>query len=106
MNTRRKFLQQSGAFALAGLFSPSMKGFGSLLSESAKWPIGLQLYTLGDLMVNDPKGTLQKLASIGYKELESASSAKGNFYGFSPKEFAAMCKDAGLHWRSAHVGSA
>jgi sugar phosphate isomerase/epimerase len=69
-------------------------------------PIGLQLYTLGDLMTTDAKGTLQKLAAIGYKELESAGSQKGNFYGFKPKELAAMIKDAGMKWRSAHVGGA
>jgi sugar phosphate isomerase/epimerase len=68
--------------------------------------IGLQLYTLGDLMTKDAKGTLQKLAAIGYKELESAGSQKGNFYGFKPKEFASMVKDLGMTWRSAHVGGA
>jgi len=64
------------------------------------------LYTLGNLMTTDPKGTLQKLAAIGYKELESAGSQKGNFYGYTPKEFAAMVKEAGMQWRSAHVGGA
>ncbi|GEO08152.1 sugar phosphate isomerase [Segetibacter aerophilus] len=68
--------------------------------------IGLQLYTLGDLMTTDAKGTLQKLAAIGYKELESAGSSKGNYYGFKPKELAAMIKDTGMNWRSAHVGGA
>ena len=57
-------------------------------------------------MTSDTKGTLQKLAAIGYKELESAGSQKGNFYGYKPKEFADMVKDAGMHWRSAHVGGA
>jgi len=78
----------------------------NFFGEKAKRPIGLQLYTLGDLMTTDAKGTLQKLASIGYKELESAGSQKGNYYGYSPKEFAAMVKDAGMNWRSAHVGGA
>jgi len=66
----------------------------------------LQLYTLGDLMTTDSNGTLKKLAAIGYTELESAGSNKGNYYGFKPKEFATIVKDAGLHWRSAHVGGA
>jgi len=57
-------------------------------------------------MTTDAKGTLQKLAAIGYKEVESAGSQKGNFYGYTPKEFSAMVKEAGLHWRSAHVGGA
>ena len=57
-------------------------------------------------MTTDTKGALQKLASIGYKELESAGSQKGNFYGYTPKELSAMIKDAGMTWRSAHVGGA
>lgn len=77
------------------------------LSYKKKFPAaGLQLYTLGDLMATDPKGTLEKLAAIGYKELESAGSQKGNFYGFKPKELATMIKEAGMTWRSAHVGGA
>src|SRR3982751_2097153 len=105
MNSRRKFIQQSGTFALAGLVSPGLKSLGTFMPEKAK-AIGLQLYTLGDLMTTDPKGTLQKIAAIGYKELESAGSQKGNFYGFAPKELSVMIKDLGMHWRSAHVGGA
>src|SRR6476659_4386122 len=106
MTTRRKFLRQSGTFALAGLVMPKLGSANNFFGEKTKWPIGLQLYTLGNLMTTDTKGTLQKLATIGYKELESAGSQKGNFYGYTPKEFAAMVKEAGMQWRSAHVGGA
>jgi sugar phosphate isomerase/epimerase len=107
MTNRRKFLQQSGTFALAGLLLPRrMTNAASFFEGTAKQPIGLQLYTLGNLMTTDAKGTLEKLAAIGYKEVESAGSQKGNFYGYAPKEFAAMVKQAGLNWRSAHVGGA
>jgi len=104
MNSRRKFLQQSSSLALAGLLYPSLKNINSFIPEKSAPAIGLQLYTLGDLMVKDPQGTLIKIAKIGYRELESASSSKGNFYGFTPKEFAALVKAAGMQWRSAHVG--
>lgn len=104
MTNRRKFLQQSGAFALGGLLLPRIGQSASLFDVKPKFPAGLQLYTLGDLMTTDPMGTLKKLAAIGYRELESAGSQKGNYYGFTPKEFGAMVKDAGMHWRSAHVG--
>jgi sugar phosphate isomerase/epimerase len=107
MTNRRKFLQQSGALALAGLLGPKLGKAGDLFKAPANTPIGLQLYTLGNLMVTDTAGTLQKVAAIGYTQVESAGSAKGNFYGYKPKEFATLCKDSGLHWRSAHViGSA
>ena len=106
MPNRRKFLQQTGTFALSALLLPRLGHAANLFEPKASTPIGLQLYTLGDLMTTDAKGTLQKLAAIGYKEVESAGSQKGNFYGFTPKEFSAMVKDAGMHWRSAHVGGA
>lgn len=102
---RRKFIQ-SGAIGLTGLLLARSANAGLLSANKAAQHIGLQLYTLGDLMITDPKGTLQKLAAIGYKELESAGSQKGNFYGYKPKELAAMIKDAGMTWRSAHVGGA
>lgn len=102
---RRKFIQ-SGAMAAAGL----LMGRSALAALPAdyrgRYPVGLQLYTLGNLMITDAKGTLEKLAAIGYKELESAGSQKGNFYGYTPKELSAMIKSAGMTWRSAHVGGA
>ena len=106
MTTRRKFLQRSGTVALAGLLLPRFGKAAKFFENKKTMPVGLQLYTLGDLMITDPKGTLEKLAAIGYREVESAGSQKGNFYGYSPKEFSAIVKDAGMHWRSAHVGGA
>jgi sugar phosphate isomerase/epimerase len=106
MTTRRNFLQQSGTLALTGLLSPGLANAARLFNSKATMPIGIQAYTLGNLMTTDTRGTLQKLAAIGYRELESAGSGKGNFYGYTPKEFSAMVKDAGMHWRSAHVGGA
>src|SRR6185437_377847 len=106
MTTRRTFLRNSGAFAATGLLFPQLTRATGIFDRKATRPIGLQLYTLGNLMTTDPHGTLQKLAAIGYQEVESAGSQKGNFYGFTPKEFSAMVKTAGMHWRSAHVGGA
>ena len=106
MLTRRRFINQSSSFALGGLIFSKFAEEGFFPGKKMVAPIGLQLYTLGDLMINDPKGTLEKLAAIGYKEVESAGSQKGNYYGFKPKEFAALVKDAGLHWRSAHIAGA
>ena len=106
MTNRRKFLQQSGTFAAASLLLGRSAMAATFAGKKAVQPIGLQLYTLGNLMTTDAKGTLEKLAAIGYTQVESAGSQKGNFYGYKPREFATMVKDAGLHWRSAHVGGA
>lgn len=103
MSTRRKFLKDSGSIALGTLLLPGLGKAGSVFKAGASHPIGIQLYTLSGLMTEDTRGTLQKVAAIGYKELETAATSKGYYYGFKPKEFAAMVKDMGMHWRSHHV---
>src|SRR5450432_3434930 len=106
MSNRRKFLQQSGMLAMAGMLYPGLSRANNLWGAKSGQPIGLQLYTLGNLMTTDTAGTLQKVAAIGYTQVESAGSQKGNWYGYKPKELAAMVKNAGMTWRSAHVGGA
>lgn len=64
---------------------------------------GLQLFTFFNTIDDDIKGTLQKIADVGYKNIESAFSKKGGYYGMKPKEFAAMLKDMGMSWKSHHV---
>ena len=103
---KRRIFIQSGTLAATSLLLGRSAIAGIFADKKAMPPVGLQLYTLGNLMSTDAKDTLQKLAAIGYKELESAGSQKGNFYGYQPKELAAMIKDAGMTWRSAHVGGA
>lgn len=102
---RRTFLQ-SGTFAAASLMVGRSAIAEIFSPKKVTPPIGLQLYTMGNLMITDIKGTLGKLSAIGFKELESAGSQKGNFYGYGPKELAKMIKDAGMNWRSAHVAGA
>lgn len=90
--------------AAAGVLLPAFNRAAELVMPKSGDAVGLQLYTVGALMDADAKGTLQKLAAIGYKNLESAGGSKGLYYGFKPKEFAAMVKDMGMAWRSGHVG--
>ena len=49
------------------------------------------------------QGTLKKVADIGYKEIESAFSKKGGYYGMKPKEFSKTVSDLGMSWKSHHV---
>ncbi|MBZ5857422.1 sugar phosphate isomerase/epimerase family protein [Flavihumibacter profundi] len=102
MNNRRNFIRNSGLLALGGLVL-SRKGYAAFLEEKKMHPLGLQLYTLGRVIDNDVRGTLQKVAEIGYKDLESAFSMKGGYYGMKPKEFAALTKELGLSWVSHHT---
>src|SRR5450432_212090 len=103
MYNRRKFFTNAGALTLGGIML-SGKGYASLLSKYAQYPVGLQLYTLGGTIDEDVPGTLKKVAEIGYKDLESAFSVKGGYYGMTSKEFANLTKNLGLSWVSHHVG--
>jgi sugar phosphate isomerase/epimerase len=62
-------------------------------------PIGLQLYTVRDLMKKDFDGTVAKVAQIGYKEVEFAG-----YFGKTPEEVRATLKKNGLAAPSTHVG--
>ena len=102
MSNRRNFLKKSGTIALGSLIlTKEMRA--SFFAHAPIHPVGLQLYTLFNVIDADVKGTLKKVADIGYKEVESAFSKLGGFYGMKPKEFAALTKDTGLSWKSHHV---
>src|ERR1700733_13843372 len=98
-NNRREFLKQiaayGGAVGLAGSFSTA---------AGAEWKkqIGLEMYTVRDLMAKDYEGTFAKVAEIGYKEVEPASNGYGNM---EPKQFRAMLDRYGLSMPSTHVGA-
>ena len=114
MLDRRRFLTLAGsAAAAAALATPAIKALAGATGvaphaqggpgSAASHAIGLQLFTLFPIMDDDPHGYLQKVAAIGYTEIESAFSKKGGFYGMKPREFAAMVKDLGMSWQSHHV---
>lgn len=98
---RRKFLQTTGTLVLGGMAFSGRAA--SLLDTMAMHPVGLQLFTVFNIIDADVKGTLTKIADIGYKEIESAFSKKGGYYGMSPKEFKAMVNSLGMSWKSHHV---
>lgn len=103
MNQRRKFLKQTAALGLGSVLLQS-DIFANSFYNKPKFPNeGLQLFTLFGVLDNDPKGYLEKIAKVGYKEIESAFSKLGGFYGMGPKEFATTLKNLGMIWRSHHV---
>ena len=86
MYNRRKFLQSSGALALGALVLSDKAAAGFF--NKKPHAVGLQLFTFFNVIDDDVQGTLKKIAGIGYKEIESAFSKKGGYYGMKPKEFA------------------
>ena len=63
---------------------------------------GIQLYSLKDEMEKDPKSTLKKLASFGYKYLEGYESLLGLFWGMSNIEFNIYLESLGLKMIASH----
>jgi sugar phosphate isomerase/epimerase len=100
MLTRRHFLKQTSTAALGGLAHTQLPLMDML---KKKRTLGLQLFTLFPNLDQDVSGNLQKVADLGIKDIESAFSTKGGFYGMTAKEFKSMLNDMGMKWRSHHV---
>lgn len=98
MLSRRKFLQTTGTVAYGAMFLPHL----NFADDYRKNP-GLQLYSVRKEMLEAPIPTLQKIAAFGIKQIESAGSNKGHYYGLTPQEIRNICKDLGMTVRSGHV---
>jgi len=96
--TRRDFIKSTAVLA-AG--AAALNAFPA--SAVPVQNVGIQLYSVRKDMLADAAGTLKKLAAIGYKNLESAGSEKGSYYGLKPKEFKKIAADLGMKLLSGHV---
>jgi sugar phosphate isomerase/epimerase len=105
---RRDFLKKS-ALTIAGvmvggsLFSGLAGSAGCSPAPKTK-RIGLQLYSLREMMGQDPEATLKLIAEMGYKELETASYDGDKIYGYTPAEFRALVEGLGMKVTSCHIG--
>jgi len=97
MSTRRHFLKQTSLASSALLLNKS-----GWLKESGL--IGIQLYTLRNEAGKDLKGTIAKIAEIGYTSVEIIGYNGGKFFGLSPEDFAAIFKQNQLKTPSGHYG--
>jgi sugar phosphate isomerase/epimerase len=105
---RRDFLKTS-ALTLAGAIVggsiiSGLAGSAGCTPTPKNKRIGLQLWSVRELMNQDPEGTLKKLAEIGYSELETASYQDGKIYGLAPADFRALADKYGLKVTSCHIG--
>ena len=101
MINRRRFLSTAsqsviGAVALTALNRIEGEAAANKLSS-----IGVQLYTVRAEMAKDFEGSLEKVAAIGYKEVEFAG-----YYNKSPKDVRAILDRYGLAAPSAHASLA
>lgn len=99
MNSRRNFIKQSGLLATSLALAPSLVN----ALKMAKPPIGLQLWSVRDLLAKDVKGVIKRIAEIGYKEIETYEfTLKDGFLGLEAKAFAKLLKQNGLKAPSGH----
>jgi sugar phosphate isomerase/epimerase len=94
--SRRRFLTTAAVAAAASVI-PAHRLYAG---ESAPL-IGLQLYTAREALAKDFPGTLKRIATIGYREVEAAG-----FFNHSAADVKRMMTDAGLRCVSAHYGLA
>ncbi len=92
---RRNFLQTAGTVTAATLLTSKM---GWAAGDHKIDKVGLQLYTVRDLMKDDFDGTIAKVAQIGYKEVEFAG-----YFGRTGAQVKAACDKNGLTPISTHV---
>lgn len=98
MSTRRSFIKNSSLFTAAA-FCKSDLFFGSTIDK-----IGLQLYTLRDIIGNDPAKVIEQVAKIGFKELEIYGyTTKDQFWNVTPKAFKQLLDSNGLAAPSSHI---
>jgi sugar phosphate isomerase/epimerase len=91
---RRTFIETSIAAATVFAVRPSWAA--ETTHEIKK--VGLQLYTVRDLMKTDFEGTIAKVAATGYKEVEFAG-----YFDHSPKDVRAVIDKNGLTAPSEHI---
>jgi sugar phosphate isomerase/epimerase len=97
MLSRRQWLAGSAALATTlAACAPVARG-----GAAAPRPIGLQLYTVRELFAPDPMGTLEKVAAIGYREVEFGG---GGYDSMDHAALRATMDRLGLVSPSLHIG--
>jgi len=94
--TRRELLKQM-AWVTAG----SLMISDAVALDAKNKKVGVQLYTLRNAIGKDPKGTLKKVAELGFGEVESFGY-NGKFFGMTPAEYKTVLSDLGLTAPSGH----
>ncbi|MFL5771663.1 MAG: sugar phosphate isomerase/epimerase family protein [Flavisolibacter sp.] len=102
---RREFIKLSAALGsgvvLSSVAGP-LTGCAAISKNSIDKNFGLQLWTLRDVLPADPKGVLTKVASYGYKQIESFEGKQGMFWGMKNTEFKKLMDDLGMKIVASH----
>jgi sugar phosphate isomerase/epimerase len=94
--SRREFVAAMSGLALAGISTdPAVTPF----ARRHRLQFGIQLYTVRELLSQDLEGTLERVAAIGYREVELAG-----LYDRPADDFRRALDRCGLIAPSGHVG--
>ncbi len=115
---RRDFVRTAGAVSAGALILPQIGCGGSksgseAATEAAATPteamgaptldkFGIQLYSVRDVIGDDPKGIMKQLASYGYNQFEGYEGDQGMFWGMSHTEFKTYMNEIGVDFISSH----
>lgn len=114
---RRNFLRTAGLLGTGALILPQWACSGSGGQESSDaassataeavlspslTDFGIQLYTLRDLLPDDPKGMIKNLASYGYTQIEGYEGPQGMFWNMPHTDFKSYLDDLGLSMVASH----
>ena len=100
MIQRRNFIKNAG-IALIGTGLINHQPFKFPTSSTIK--IGIQLYTVRDVIFKNPVDILQKLAKMGYQNIEHADYVNRKLYGYAVPKFKKIIDDNGLSMISGHT---
>lgn len=92
--SRRNFLK-AGSAAL--LCSSAIARAARLPGYPLGLPLGLQLYSVREMLPKDYEGTLKQIAALGFREVEAAG-----FYGHNVSQVKQAMQNAGLRCVSSH----
>ena len=97
---RRAFLQQFSLAIAALAITPSL-----IFANDNSRILGLQLYSLRDTIADDLDLTIEKIAGIGFKEVETYGYSQENgLWGRDIAQFKKLLDDNGLKSPSGHYG--
>ena len=93
---RREFMNRSALFGAGAFLTPSLFTEAKPIKK-----FGVQLYSVRDQMPKDAKGTMKKLAEMGYTQFESYGGPDF-LWGMAPKECKTFLGDMGVKMVSTH----
>ena len=100
--TRRTFIEKSGILGASAMLPLS----SSLTMEKPTYKLGLQLFSIHQDMMKDPKGTLEAVKKMGYEDFEiyGFDPEKLTYYDWEVHTFKNLLDDMGLTATSGHYG--